>query len=189
MASTGAQPGERAERGTRLVVVLVLVGAAVSVSLGVYGRVHAPTGQAIVSFGFPSMLDMKSWFATAGLALGGVQVLTALRVYERIGSGPSPRAAAITHRVSGVSAVALTLPVAFHCLWALGFGTHDSRVLVHSVAGCLFYGVFVTKMLALRVPGVPGWALPWLGGTLFTTLVVTWLTSSLWFFTGGLPTY
>ena len=29
---------------------------------------------------------------------------------------------------------------------------------------------------------MPGWALPVVGGLLFTVLVLIWLTSSLWFF-------
>ncbi len=56
-------------------------------------------------------------------------------------------------------------------------------MLAHSLLGCVFYGVFVTKMLTLRSRHVPSWALPWLGGTLATILLALWLTSSLWFFT------
>jgi hypothetical protein len=37
-------------------------------------------------------------------------------------------------------------------------------------------------MLGLRRPGLPGWALPVLGGLLFTVLVGLWWTSALWFF-------
>ncbi|HET9900107.1 MAG TPA: hypothetical protein VFR46_03435, partial [Actinomycetes bacterium] len=37
---------------TRLLVGAV-IGAAVSVALGVYGRVHVPTGGVITTFGFP----------------------------------------------------------------------------------------------------------------------------------------
>ena len=59
----------------------------------------------------------------------------------------------------------LTLPVAFHCIWSLGFATGSTRVLVHGLAGCLFYGAYAAKMLGLRVRGLPGWALPVLGGT------------------------
>jgi hypothetical protein len=43
-------------------------------------------------------------------------------------------------------------------------------------------------MLGLRVKGLPGWAVPLLGGTVFGMLVLTWLTAALWFFTrSGLP--
>jgi hypothetical protein len=110
-------------------------------------------------------------------------------MYGRLGRTPAPRATAVTHRVSGVLAVVLSAPVAFHCLWSLGFGAYDTRSLVHSLFGCVFYGVFVTKMLTLRSRRVPAWALPILGGTLFTVLVVVWLTSAMWFFANGFPDY
>ncbi len=175
--------------GTRLLVAFILIGAAVSVGLGVYGRVHEPTGSALLTLGFPSLMWMKVSLATVAMVLGVVQILTAMRMYGRFEHGPVPRATAVTHRVSGVLAVLLSLPVAFQCLWALGFGTYDTRALVHSLSGCVFYGVFVTKMLTLRGRRMPGWAIPVLGGTLFTVLVVVWLTSAMWFFANGFPDY
>lgn len=178
-----------ARGGIGLLVAFILVGAAVSVALGVFGRLHVPTGSALTTLGFPSLISMKVTLASATMVFGVVQGVTALRMYRRIGHGPAPRAVAITHRISGVTAVLLSVPVAFHCLWSLGFGTYSDRVLVHSLLGCVFYGVFVTKMLTLRSRRVPGWALPWLGGALFTVLVVVWLTSALWFFTGATPDY
>ena len=82
----------------------------------------------------------------------------------------------------------LTLPVAYHCLWALGFQSFTTRQLVHSILGCAFYGVFTTKMLMLRSARLPGWALPVTGGLLAAVLTGLWLTSSLWFFTNvGFP--
>jgi hypothetical protein len=73
-------------------------------------------------------------------------------------------------------------------LWALGFGTTDFRVIVHSVAGCMFYGAYAAKMLGLRLRESPGWLVPLLGGSVFGLLVVTWLTAVLWFFTrSGIP--
>jgi len=170
-------------RGVGLLIGLLLVGAAVSVALGVYAREHTPTFEPITTFGFDEMFDMKAWFGSVAAALGVVQVVSALRIYGRFGSGPAPRAVSLTHRVSGVLAVLFTLPVGYHCLWALGFGTTDARVWVHSVLGCTFYGVFVSKMLVLRTSRVPGWALPVLGGALFTVLVVVWWTSAYWYFT------
>ena len=65
-------------------------------------------------------------------------------------------------------------------------------MLVHSLAGCFFYGIFVTKILAVRVHGLPGWTLPVVGGAVFTALVVVFLTSSVWFFTdrpAGIPLF
>lgn len=163
---------------------ICLIGAAVSVGLGVAARVHPPTGSALFTLGFPTLVEMKVWLATAALALGVVQLVSALWMYGRIGGGSGGgRPAAILHRTSGVAAVLVSLPVAFQCLWVLGFGTYDTRVLVHSVAGCVLYGAFVTKMLALRTPRLPGWTLPVLGGLVLASLVAAWFTSALWWFT------
>lgn len=76
----------------------------------------------------------------------------------------------------------LTVPVAVHCLYALGYQDGSPRVLAHSLAGCAVYGAFVAKMLVLGRPGMPRWAVPVLGALLFTALAALWLTSSLWFF-------
>ena len=65
-------------------------------------------------------------------------------------------------------AFALTLPVALHCIWALGFATGSPRVLLHGLAGCAFYGAYAAKMLGLRLRGLPGWSLPVLGGLVLT---------------------
>jgi hypothetical protein len=40
-----------------------------------------------------------------------------------------------------------------------------------------------TKLLSLRSPRLPAWALPVAGSLLVVTLTGIWLTSSLWFFT------
>ncbi len=168
---------------------LLAIGAAVSVSLGVYGRVHTPTGQGIVTFGFPAVLPMKAWFATfaATLALG--QVASALWMWHRLpGAGAPPAWVAPLHRWLGTAAFLFTLPVAYHCLWALGFQQTTTRVLVHSILGCAFYGIFTTKMLALRSERLGSLGLPILGGALAATLTGLWFTSSLWFFTNiGFP--
>jgi len=186
----GPSPAEPAPGGgTLLLVAFILLGAAVSIGLGVYGSLHPPTGRALTTLGFPSLIEMKVTLASAAAGLGVVQVATALRMYGRIGKGPAPRAVATTHRISGLAAVLLSVPVAFHCLWSLGFGDYNTRVFVHSLVGCIFYGAFVTKMLSLRSSRVPGSALPWLGGAVFTTLVVVWLTSALWYLAGGSADY
>jgi hypothetical protein len=75
------------------------------------------------------------------------------------------------------------MPVVPLRVWSLGFATDSARTLIHSIAGCLFYGVFAAKMLSLRLRGLPGWTLPVLGGLLAALLVVLWFTASLWYFT------
>jgi len=92
------------------------------------------------------------------------------------------------HRWSGSAAFVLTLPPAFHCLWALGFGTGSTRVVAHSIAGCAFYGAYAAKMIGLRVKGLPSRTIPVIGGLALASFAVVWLSAALWFFTrSGLP--
>ena len=175
------------EPGPRPGAVLVLAGAgaAVAVLLGVYGRVHDPTGESTIALFFSGTLNLKAWFTTAAVLLAVVQVLTALRLYGKVKIPRAfPRWLGDVHRLSGTLALLFSLPVAYHCLWALGFESDAGapRRFVHSVAGCFFYGAFLTKVLVVRRRGLPKWALPVLGGATFAALVVLWTTSSLWFF-------
>jgi Family of unknown function (DUF6529) len=175
-------------RGLALAGVL-LAGAAVAVAMGVYAKAHTPARRPLFTLGFSGMLPMKAWLTTAAVTLLVVQLVTALWMWGRLpGAGQAPAWAAPLHRYSGTVAFILTLPVAFHCIWALGFTTASPRVAIHGVAGCAFYGAYAAKMLGLRVRGLPGWTLPVLGGLVLTALVALWLTSALWFFTRpGIP--
>jgi hypothetical protein len=138
-------------------------------------------------FGFPSMIGMKVWLASVAGLLALVQLTSALWMYGKLGR-PANRAVALTHRASGTTAVLLSLPVAYHCLWSLGFQSYDTRVMVHALLGCTFYGAFVTKILALKTKSGPGWLLPLAGGLLLSALVVVVGTSALWYFNQvGLP--
>jgi Family of unknown function (DUF6529) len=179
-----SEPVATEDRVLTPLLVAAAAGAAVSLAVGTYGRVHQPTGEAITTLGFPTMLSMKAWFATGAAALGVGQLLSALWLWGRLPfAGAAPSWLGGVHRWSGTAAFVLTLPVAYHCLWALGFQDTSARVLAHSVLGCAFYGVFATKMLVLRSRRLPGWTLPTAGGLLVAVLTGLWLTSSLWFFT------
>jgi len=175
-------------RAVRLTGVL-LAGAAVAVALGVYAHEHKPALRPLFLFGFSGMLQMKTWLATAVLAFLIVQVLTASWMWRRLpGAGEPPAWVAPTHRYSGAIAFAISVPVALHCLWSLGFETTSTRVVLHSLLGCVFYGAYASKMLSLRIRDLPGWLLPVLGGTAFAAFVGLWLTSAMWFFSrSGLP--
>jgi hypothetical protein len=170
-------------RNTAGLLVPFLIGAAVAVAAGVYGQLHTPTGIAVSVAGFSSPLTVKVWLATGAAFLALVQLLTALAMWGKLPGVSAPTWSAGLHRWSGRAAFLLTVPVAIHCLYAVGFESYDTRVLLHSVFGCLFYGAFTTKMLMLQRRGLPGWALPVIGAVTFTALVCLWLTSSLWFFT------
>jgi hypothetical protein len=160
----------------------IAIGIGVSVGLGVYANKHQPTGIAVSITGFSGPLTVKVWLATCAVVLAVVQLISALVMYGKL-PVYSPPWIGTLHRWSGRLAFLFTVPVAVHCLYALGFETFDKRTLAHSVAGCFFFGAFTVKMLILPRPGMPGWALPLFGGLVFTALATLWLTSAFWFFT------
>jgi hypothetical protein len=164
---------------TRLLVAAA-AGAAVALALGVYGNVHDPSQELVFTMFFSSTISMKVWFATLAVAFGLVQVASALWVYGKL-PFDAPDWAGSVHRISGRLAFLSSLPVAYHCLWSLGFQDTDTRVLLHSILGCAFYGAFVAKVTVVRSRNLPGWALPVAGGLIFAVLVATWYTSALWF--------
>ncbi|WP_019074918.1 DUF6529 family protein [Streptomyces hokutonensis] len=160
-------------------LVPALVAAAVAVGLGVYGKVHDPAGTAFNLAGFSSTGAVKSWLATTAFFFALVQVVSAFMVYGKL---PGPTWSGTLHRWSGRIAFLVAVPVAVHCLYAFGYQTYSTRVMWHSLLGCLFFGAFSAKMLLLRSERLPGWLLPLVGGLVFTGLTLLWLTSALWFF-------
>lgn len=164
------------------VLIAVVIGAAVAVALGVYGNVHEPQFFSVNVAGFSSPTAVKSWMATLAVALGLFQLGSAFAMYRLIPGGRAPHWIGTAHVWSGRLAVLASVPVAVHCLYALGFQSSYNRVLFHSLFGCFFYGAFVTKMILLTRKGLPGWVIPIAGGLVFFGLVYVWLTSALWFF-------
>jgi hypothetical protein len=167
---------------TKLLVPLA-IGSAVAITLGVYGRLHEPTFVAVNIAGFSSPQAVKAWLATGAVILALFQLGSALVMYGKVPGVAAPSWIGTAHRWTGRLAFLLAVPVAVHCLYALGAQATDTRVLVHSLLGCAFFGAFTVKMLVLTKKGLPGWALPLFGGLVFTGVVGLWLTSSLWFFT------
>ncbi len=162
--------------------IALLVGAAVAISLGVYGNVHDPTGRSLISLFFTRTINLKVWLATAAMVLALFQVTSAVKMEGRLGAGHGPRWLPRAHRASGTTAFLLTVVVAYHCLWALGFQDANTRVLIHGIAGCVFFGALATKILVVRGRGIPNFAYSLAGGLLFSALTVVWLSSALWFF-------
>jgi hypothetical protein len=177
-ADTRANP-----TGGLAAMTAVLIGAAVAVGLGVFGKVHEPQFFAINVAGFSSGIAVKTWMATVAVTLALFQFGSAFAMYGLLPRrGRVPSWVSTAHVWSGRLAVLASVPVAVHCLYALGFQSTDTRVLFHSLFGCFFYGVFVTKMLLLTRKGVAPWVIPIAGGLTFFSLVFIWLTSALWFF-------
>lgn len=164
------------------------LGAVVALLVGVFGKVHNPSLGGTTSLWFQTVIDMKVVASAVILVLAVLQVLGALWLYGRLGV-PAPSWLGTAHRTMGVLTLALTVFVAYHCLWALGLESGTladgqavpTRVVVHGVLGCAVIGALVVKVVAVRSRRAPGWFLPVAGGLLFTLLVAAVLTSALWF--------
>jgi hypothetical protein len=169
-------------RAAPVLLGVVLLGTAVSVTLAALGTTVGQP-RSLPTFGFTSMQTFKAWLASLVLLLVLLQLFTALWIYGRLpGVGQASRTVHRIHRTTGVTAFALTLPIAWYCIYAFGFDTSTTRTTAHSVLGCAFYGAFVAKMTALRLRRLPHAMVPVLGGLLFATFVGAWWLSALWWF-------
>lgn len=183
-AQPGAEaplPSQNSGSGAARLVIPSLAGALVALTLGIYGHLHNPTGIAVNVAGFSSPLTAKTWLATGATVAAVIQVISALIMYGKIKVQAPPWIGGL-HRWSGRIAFLLAVPVAVHCLYALGFQTYSTRVLIHSLLGCAFFGAFTVKMLVLPKKDMPGWLLPTLGGLAFAALTGIWLSSAYWYF-------
>jgi hypothetical protein len=175
--------------GVRTTVFIpITAAAAIGAALYLFGANHTPDYSGTALFGRTAQdtLGLKSWLATAILALALFQLASALWIFGRLPGAPAPPPLLRTvHRLSGVAVLLITLPVAYHCMFAYGVQTFDARVAVHSLAGCFLYGAFAAKIIVVRSKRLPRWALPLAGGTLVTVVAVLWYTAALWHFNGS----
>jgi Family of unknown function (DUF6529) len=162
----------------------LVVAAAVVALLYVFGTQHTPNySTSLFGRTAADTLPLKSWLGTALLGLAGMQLLLALWMYGRIPGLGAARRVAGGHRLVGLAALLLSLPIAYHCAFAYGVQTNiDTRIAVHSLAGCFLYGAFAAKVTIVRARRLPGWTLPVAGGLLVTLVAVLWYTSALWYF-------
>ena len=175
----------RLESVARLLLPLGL-GLAIAAGLYAFGTEHTPdySGTALFGQTATDTLPIKSWLATGLLALAALQLGLAMWIYGRLpGVGVAGLGIGNVHRAVGVVAVLVTLPIAYHCAFAYGVQTNiDTRVAVHSLAGCFLYGAIAAKLIIVRSRRLPGWALPLAGGTVVALVAVLWYTSALWYF-------
>jgi hypothetical protein len=174
-------------RTSRIPLLAFALGAAVAVLLGVNDRRH-PGDAHLVKLGFGSVIQMKTWVALGIGVLLVLQLLGALWMYGRLGRS-APSWVGPAHRLLGVVAVVLSLPVAYDCLLAFGFQSYEPRVLAHALLGCAVYGALVVKVFAVHSKTSPSWFLPVAGGLLFSLFMLAVLTSAVWYSVEfGLPT-
>jgi hypothetical protein len=178
----------RVETANSRLLLAGVLGALVALTLGLYGSIHDPAADLSITLGFADTMTMKVWLASLSVLFALIQLGSALRLYGKLGASEAPAWLGPVHRMSGRLAFLVSLPVAYHCLYQLAFQDSTTRVLLHSILGCAFYGAFAVKVVVVRAQNLPGLALPLAGGTIFSVLVATWMTSGLWFISeNGFP--
>jgi mono/diheme cytochrome c family protein len=147
---------------------------------------HDPRSKGYFRLFFEDPVHLKAGFATLAATLACFQVFTAAWIFRKL---PWDKPAWINpaHRWSGRLAFICTLPVAYHCIFKLGFQHPDTRVLVHSLLGCAVYGAFAAKVTIVRLKRFPAPVLPVAGGLLFAVLIGVWYTSAAWLYTKSTP--
>jgi Family of unknown function (DUF6529) len=178
-AAAPASPVER--RSPRWLAVPIVVFALFALSAGILAReVGGPRGEYFDLF-FSDTIHMKAWLASAALACGVFQLYSAAWIYGKL-PWQKPGWINPAHRWAGRLAFVFVLPVAYHCIFQLGFQTGTTRSYTHSLLGSAFFGAYAAKITIVKLRRFPVLVLPIAGGIVFTVLLVVWWTSALWFF-------
>src|SRR5439155_16154836 len=168
------------QRSYRWVAAPLLAFAIVSLTAGLLAK-HDPRAKGYFKLFFSDTFHMKAAFATAVVVLACLQLFTAAWIFRKL-PWSKPAWVNPVHRWSGRLAFVLTLPVAYHCIFKLGFRSPSGRVLAHSLFGCLVYGAFASKVTIVRLHRFPRLVLPLAGGVLFAVLIGVWYTSAVWLY-------
>jgi cytochrome c553 len=172
-------------RPYRWVAVPLLVFALVSLTAGLLAA-HDPRSKGYFRLFFSDPIHLKAGFATLAVVLACFQLFTAAWIFRKL-PWPKPAWVNPVHRWSGRLAFVCTLPVAYHCIFKLGFQDPSTRVLAHSLLGCAVFGAFAAKVTIVRLHRFPRPVLPLAGGVLFTVLIGVWYTSALWLYRRSSP--
>ena len=125
----------------------LVAGAAVAVALGVYSVLHQPTGRDFVLYGFESAASWKNALTLVVAVLLTAQAALGFKSAGLFGLRATTRRWLLEfRRLLATLAVGFSLPVAFHCVWVLGFGSDSPFITLHSILGCIAYGCVVAAM-------------------------------------------
>jgi Family of unknown function (DUF6529) len=174
-------PPEPARRSSWWLLAPLLAFAFFALLAGFLAKATEPTGSGWFELFFSDTIHMKVWLATAAVVLALFQLFTAAWIFRKL-PWDKPAWVNPVHRWSGRLAFVLTLPIAYHCIFKLGFQSGTDRVLWHSLLGSAFFGAFAAKVTIVELKRFPTPVLPLAGGLLFAALVFVWYTSALWFF-------
>ena len=179
MSEAAAAPAPTT-RSYRWLAAPLLAFALVALTAGLLAH-HAPRSKGYFRLFFSDPIHLKAGFATAAAVLACFQLFTAAWMFRRL-PWDKPAWVNPAHRVSGLLVFLCTVPVAYHCIFKLGFRDPSTRVLAHSLLGCAFYGAYAAKVTIVRLHRFPRPVLPIAGGLLFAILIGVWYTSAVWLY-------
>ena len=177
MSELAVEPGQRSHRW---LAAPLAAFALVSLTAGLLAA-HDARSKGYFRLFFEDPIHLKAGFATAAVVLACFQLFTAAWIFRKL-PWQKPAWVNPVHRWSGRLAFVFTLPVAYHCIFKLGFQSPSTRVLVHSLLGCAVYGAFAAKVTIVRLHRFPRLVLPLAGGLLFAVLIGVWYTSAVWLY-------
>jgi mono/diheme cytochrome c family protein len=183
--SAAPSPPTIPRRSWRWVALPLLMFALFSLTAGLLAA-HDPRSKGYFRLFFEDPLHLKAAFASAAAALACFQLFSAAWIFGKL-PWRKPAWVNPAHRWSGRLAFVCTLPVAYHCIFKLGFRHPDTRVFVHSLFGCAVYGGYAAKITIVRLRRFPVPVLPVAGGLLFAFLIGVWYTSAVWLYTRESP--
>jgi len=180
MGEIAAAPPAPSTRSYRWLAAPLLAFALAALTAGLLAK-HEPRSKGYFRLFFSDPIHLKAGFATAAVVLACFQLFTAAWIFRKL-PWPKPAWVNPVHRWTGRLAFACTLPVAYHCIFKLGFRDPSTRVLAHALLGCAVYGAFAAKVTIVRLHRFPRLVLPVAGGLLFAFLIGAWYTSALWLY-------
>ncbi|MDE0700291.1 MAG: DUF6529 family protein [Acidimicrobiaceae bacterium] len=125
----------------------LVAGAAVALALGVYSVLHEPTGRDFVLWGFESAAAWKNALTLVVALLLVAQAVLSFKLAGMFGFRATARRGLVDfRRLLATLAIGFSLPVAFHCVWVLGFGSDSLAISLHSILGCIAYGCVVATL-------------------------------------------
>jgi uncharacterized protein DUF6529 len=132
-----------------------------------------------------NLLLWKVIAATLVLAMAGLQIFFAARLWDESLPPKKRDSMSRLHRINGRLTLLLAVLVAISCLVGPAGPTSPARVFVHSLLGTSLFALLVAKFTILRIVKKGYQALPVLGIAVFLTFGGLWATSVFDFVTGG----
>ena len=107
-------------RSVRWLAAPLVVFAFFALTAGLLARAYGGDKGTYFDLFFSDTIHMKVWLASAAVALGLFQLFTAAWIFRKL-PWPKPAWVNPVHRWTGRLVFVVILPVAYHCIFQLGF--------------------------------------------------------------------